>query len=142
MECDFVMKIFGISFIGLIFLIKFKFVNKVGGQSFFVDMLLYIQVVVNIQVVLFIQLVDVILVLQLVGDFIEVCKCVMECVFDMLDVFDELKLVLLEGGFLWVKLEVLMKLFQMCWDDINDVQLEVVLNEVEICVVVELVKFG
>ena len=80
--------------------------------------------------------------LQSVGDFTEARKRATERAFDMLDVLDELKLALLEGGLPRAKLEALMKLLQTRRDDTNDEQLEAALNEVETRAAVELAKFS
>ena len=82
------------------------------------------------------------LALQSVGDFTEARKRATERAFDMLDVLDELKLALLEGGLPRAKLEALMKLLQTRRDDTNDEQLEAALNEVETRAAVELAKFS
>jgi len=60
----------------------------------------------------------------------------------LLDVLDELKLALLEGGLPRNKLVALMNLLQDRRDDTNDASLEAVLDEVEIRAAVELAKFG
>lgn len=136
------MKISGTSSTGSISSAKSKSANKAGGQSFSVDTPSHTQAAVNTQAASSIQSVDAILALQSVGDFSEARKRATERAFDMLDVLDELKLALLEGGLPRAKLEALMKLLQTRRDDTNDAQLEAALNEVETRAAVELAKFG
>ncbi|MGK0265925.1 MAG: hypothetical protein ACI82N_000167 [Maricaulis sp.] len=86
--------------------------------------------------------VDAILALQSVGDFTEARKQATGRAMDLLDVLDQLKLALLEGGLPKAKLVNLMKLLQTRRDDTNDAGLEAALDEVEIRAAVELAKFG
>jgi ATP:corrinoid adenosyltransferase len=88
------------------------------------------------------QSVDAILALQAVGDFTEAKKRATSRAHNLLDVLDELKLALLEGGLPRNKLVALMNLLQDKRDDTNDASLEAVLDEVEIRAAVELAKFG
>ncbi|MDG1416653.1 MAG: flagellar assembly protein FliX [Maricaulis sp.] len=89
-----------------------------------------------------VQSVDAILALQSVGDFTEAKKRATSRAHNLLDVLDELKLALLEGGLPRNKLVALMNLLQDRRDDTNDASLEAVLDEVEIRAAVELAKFG
>ena len=102
------MKISGTSSTGSISSAKSKSAKKAGGQSFSVDTQTQTQAAVNTQGASSIQSVDAILALQSVGDFTEARKRATERAFDMLDVLDELKLALLEGGLPRAKLEALM----------------------------------
>ena len=86
--------------------------------------------------------VDAILALQSVGDFTEARKQATGRAMDLLDVLDQLKLALLEGGLPKAKLVTLMNLLQTRRDDTNDAGLEAALDEVEIRAAVELAKFG
>lgn len=86
--------------------------------------------------------VDAILALQSVGDFTEARKQATGRAMDLLDVLDQLKLALLEGGLPKSKLVTLMNLLQTRRDDTNDAGLEAALDEVEIRAAVELAKFG
>ncbi|SDM71452.1 Class II flagellar assembly regulator [Maricaulis salignorans] len=86
--------------------------------------------------------VDAILALQSVGDFNEARKQATGRAMELLDVLDELKLALLEGGLPKAKLVALMSLLQTRRDDTNDAGLEAALDEVEIRAAVELAKFG
>lgn len=136
------MKISGTSSTGSISPTKSKSAGRAGGQSFSVETPSHTQAAVNTQAASSIQSVDAILALQSVGDFTEARKRATERAFDMLDVLDELKLALLEGGLPRAKLEALMTLLQTRRDDTNDAQLEAALNEVETRAAVELAKFG
>lgn len=89
-----------------------------------------------------IQGVDAILALQSVGDFTEARKQATDRAFDMLDVLDELKVALLDGGLPKAKLEALMQLLKSRRDATNDARLEAALDEVETRAAVELAKFG
>ncbi len=89
-----------------------------------------------------IQSVDAILALQSVGDFTEARKRATTRATSLLDVLDELKLALLEGGIPKRKLEALMQLLQTKRDDTNDARLEAVLDEVETRAAVELAKLS
>tara|TARA_R110000868_G_scaffold219607_1_gene470709 strand:- start:13162 stop:13632 length:471 start_codon:yes stop_codon:yes gene_type:complete len=86
--------------------------------------------------------VDAILALQSVGDFTEARKQATGRAMNLLDVLDELKLSLLEGGLPKAKLVALMALLQTRRDDTNDAGLEAALDEVETRAAVELAKFG
>ncbi len=89
-----------------------------------------------------VQSVDAILALQSVGDFTEARKQATDRAFDLLDILDELKIALLEGGLPRAKLEALMQLLQSRRDNTQDAQLEAALDEVETRAAVELAKFG
>jgi len=84
--------------------------------------------------------VDAILALQSVGDFTEAKKKATERAFTMLDVLDDLKLSLLEGGIPRAKLVALMDLLQTRRETTNDNRLEAMLDEVETRAAVELAK--
>ena len=86
--------------------------------------------------------VDAILTLQGVGDAMDARKKATGRALNMLDVLDELKLALLEGGLPKAKLEALMRLLQSRRDATQDETLERVLDEVETRAAVELAKFG
>lgn len=88
------------------------------------------------------QSVDAILALQSVGDFTEAKKRATSRAHNLLDVLDELKIALLDGGLPKTKLVALMNLLQDQRDDTNDASLEAVLDEVEVRAAVELAKFG
>ena len=89
-----------------------------------------------------VQSVDAILALQGVEDFTQARKRATERAFDLLDVLDELKIGLLEGGLPRAKLVALMKLLQTRRDQTHDARLEAALDEVETRAAVELAKFG
>ena len=89
-----------------------------------------------------IQSVDAILALQSVGDFASAKKQATSRAHSLLDVLDELKLSLLEGGLPKSKLVALMNLLQARRDDTNDASLEAVLDEVEVRAAVELAKLS
>ncbi|MHA6287050.1 flagellar assembly protein FliX [Maricaulis sp. CAU 1757] len=89
-----------------------------------------------------VQSVDAILALQGVEDFTHARKRATERAFSLLDVLDELKIGLLEGGLPRAKLVALMNLLQTRRDQTDDAQLEAALDEVETRAAVELAKFG
>tara|TARA_R110002072_G_scaffold1513_3_gene12414 strand:+ start:1870 stop:2283 length:414 start_codon:yes stop_codon:yes gene_type:complete len=84
--------------------------------------------------------VDAILALQSVGDFTQARKKATERAFSMLDVLDDLKLSLLEGGIPQSKLIALMDVLRSRRDSTHDSGLEAALDEVEIRAAVELAK--
>ncbi|MCW5724104.1 MAG: flagellar biosynthesis protein FlgI [Maricaulaceae bacterium] len=84
--------------------------------------------------------VDAILALQGVGDFKEAKKRATERAFSLLDVLDDLKLALLEGGVPRHKLVALMDALKTRREGTNDSRLEAVLDEVETRAAVELAK--
>jgi len=84
--------------------------------------------------------VDAILALQSVGDFSEAKKKATERAFSMLDVLDDLKLSLLDGGIPRAKLVALMDLLQSRRETTQDNRLEAMLDEVETRAAVELAK--
>jgi hypothetical protein len=88
-----------------------------------------------------VQSVDAILALQSVGDFTEARKQATSRAHSLLDVLDELKLALLDGGLPKPKLVALMKLLQSGRDETHDAGLEAALDEVETRAAVELAKF-
>jgi hypothetical protein len=81
-----------------------------------------------------VQSVDAILALQSVGDFTEARKQATSRAHSLLDVLDELKLALLDGGLPKPKLE-------SGRDETHDAGLEAALDEVETRAAVELAKF-
>lgn len=85
--------------------------------------------------------VDALLALQGVEDFTHARKQARERAFSLLDVLDDLKIALLEGGIPREKLSALMDLLQSKRDQTNDPKLESVLNEVEVRAAVELAKY-
>ncbi len=84
--------------------------------------------------------VDAILALQSVGDFTEARKKATMRAFSLLDVLDDLKLSLLEGGIPRARLVALMDLLQSRREATNDHRLEAMLDEVETRAAVELAK--
>lgn len=84
--------------------------------------------------------VDAILALQGVGDFTQARKQATERALSLLDVLDDLKLALLEGGIPRARLVKLMDLLQSRREATNDNRLEAVLDEVETRAAVELAK--
>ena len=76
------------------------------------------------------------------ADFTQARRQATERAFDLLDVLDELKLGLLEGGLPRTKLVALMTLLQSRRHQTHDARLEAALDEVETRAAVELAKFG
>jgi hypothetical protein len=113
-----------------------------GGTGFSVETAAASSSAVSTSSASSIQSVDAILALQSVGDFKEARQRATTRAVDLLDVLDELKVALLEGGVSKGKLVALMNLLQTRRDDTNDAQLEAVLNEVETRAAVELAKFS
>ncbi len=89
-----------------------------------------------------VQSVDAILALQGVEDFTHAKKKATERAMSLLDVLDELKIGLLEGGLPRAKLVALMDLLQTRRDQTHDARLEAALDEVETRAAVELAKFS
>ncbi|MAK65153.1 MAG: flagellar biosynthesis protein FlgI [Maricaulis sp.] len=89
-----------------------------------------------------VQSVDAILALQGVEDATQAKKKATERAMSLLDVLDELKIGLLEGGLPRSKLVALMNLLQTRRDQTHDAQLEAALDEVETRAAVELAKFS
>ncbi|BDX00198.1 hypothetical protein MACH15_19500 [Maricaulis maris] len=89
-----------------------------------------------------VQSVDAILALQGVEDFTHARKRATDRAFDVLDMLDEFKIALLEGGLPRAKLVALMDLLQTRRDATNDARLEAALDEVETRAAVELAKFS
>lgn len=85
--------------------------------------------------------VDALLALQATGDFREARKRATERAFSLLDVLDDLKLALLEGGIPRAKLTALMELLKSERDGVDDPRLEAALDEVELRAAVELAKY-
>lgn len=85
--------------------------------------------------------VDALLALQSVGDFREAKKRATERAMSLLDVLDDLKLALLEGGVPRQRLIALMDLLKSRRDETQDPRLEAMLDEVEVRAAVELAKF-
>ncbi|WP_421791078.1 flagellar assembly protein FliX [Hyphobacterium sp.] len=84
--------------------------------------------------------VDAILALQGTGDFAGAKKQATERAFSLLDVLDDLKLALLEGGIPRAKLVALMDMLQTRREATHDNRLEAMLDEVETRAAVELAK--
>lgn len=84
--------------------------------------------------------VDAILALQSVGDFREAKKQATGRALSLLDVLDDLKLALLEGGIPQSKLVALMDLLRSRREATNEPGLEAALDEVEVRAAVELAK--
>ncbi|MEE2567048.1 flagellar assembly protein FliX [Hyphobacterium marinum] len=84
--------------------------------------------------------VDAILALQSVGDFKEAKKQATGRALSMLDVLDDLKLALLEGGIPQSRLVALMDLLRSRREATNEPGLEAALDEVEVRAAVELAK--
>lgn len=89
-----------------------------------------------------VQSVDAILALQGVEDATQAKKRATERAMDLLDVLDELKIALLEGGLPRAKLVALMDMLQTRRDQTHDARLEAALDEVETRAAVELAKFS
>ena len=89
-----------------------------------------------------VQSVDAILALQSVGDFTEARRKATSRAYNLLDILDELKIALLEGGLPRAKLVALMDVLQTRRDATQDEHLEAALDEVETRAAVELAKFG
>lgn len=124
---------------------KRKGVSRAGGESFSPEQAgpsASATAVASTSGASAVQSVDAILALQSVGDFTEARKRATDRAFDLLDVLDELKIALLEGGLPKAKLEALMQLLQSRRDATNDATLEAALDEVETRAAVELAKFG
>ncbi|WP_019959636.1 flagellar assembly protein FliX [Woodsholea maritima] len=85
--------------------------------------------------------VDALLALQGVGDYSQSRRQASERAFSLLDVLDDLKIALLEGGIPRERLSALMDLLQSRRDQTGDPKLEAVLNEVEVRAAVELAKY-
>lgn len=85
--------------------------------------------------------VDALLALQGAGDFREARKRMTERAFSLLDVLDDLKLALLEGGIPPAKLSALMDLLKSERSGVDDPRLEAALDEVELRAAVELAKY-
>lgn len=89
-----------------------------------------------------VQSVDAILALQGVEDFTQAKTKATERAMNLLDVLDELKIALLEGGLPRARLVALMDLLQTRRDQTHDARLEAALDEVETRAAVELAKFS
>ncbi|PWE17558.1 flagellar biosynthesis protein FlgI [Marinicauda salina] len=85
--------------------------------------------------------VDAVLALQSTGDFREAKKRATERALDLLDVLDDLKIALLEGGIPRDKLARLMDTLRTRRDATDDPDLEAALDEVELRAAVELAKY-
>jgi hypothetical protein len=84
--------------------------------------------------------VDALLAVQAAGDFTEARKRATERAFSLLDVLDDLKIALLEGGIPRSKLTLLIDTLKTRRDSVNDPRLEAMLDEVETRAAVELAK--
>lgn len=89
-----------------------------------------------------VQSVDALLALQGMGDFSEARQKATERAFSMLDVLDDLKIALLEGGIPRQKLTDLMDILRSRRDQTHDPRLEAALDEVEVRAAVELAKYN
>ncbi len=116
--------------------------SRTGGDSFSLEQTAQSSAAMATAPMSGVNSVDAILALQSVGDFTEARKQATGRAMNLLDVLDELKLSLLEGGLPKSKLVALMDLLQTRRDDTNDAGLEAALDEVEIRAAVELAKFG
>ena len=116
--------------------------SRAGGDTFTLEQAAQASAAMATAPMTGVNSVDAILALQSVGDFTEARKQATGRAMDLLDVLDQLKLALLEGGLPKSKLVTLMKLLQTRRDDTNDAGLEAALDEVEIRAAVELAKFG
>ena len=85
--------------------------------------------------------VDALLTLQAAGDYREARKRATERAFSLLDVLDDLKMALLDGGIPRAKLSALMELLKSERDGVDDPRLEAALDEVELRAAVELAKY-
>lgn len=121
---------------------KRKGASRAGGETFSVAEQAQAAAAVATTSASSVQSVDAILALQSVGDFTEARKRATTRATSLLDVLDELKLALLEGGIPKQKLEALMQLLQTKRDDTQDARLEAVLDEVETRAAVELAKLS
>tara|TARA_R110000868_G_scaffold179061_3_gene419039 strand:+ start:10210 stop:10620 length:411 start_codon:yes stop_codon:yes gene_type:complete len=116
--------------------------SRAGGDSFTLEQATQSAAAMASAPMTGVSSVDAILALQSVGDFNEARQQATGRAMELLDVLDELKLALLEGGLPKTKLVALMNLLQTRRDDTNDAGLEAALDEVEIRAAVELAKFG
>jgi hypothetical protein len=112
-----------------------------AGQSFSVETPAQTQAAAPTTNASAVSSVDAILALQGVGDYSEARKRATGRALSLLDVLDDLKTALLEGGLPKAKLVALMDLLQSRRDQTNDETLEAVLDEVETRAAVELAKF-
>ena len=85
--------------------------------------------------------VDALLAVQGSGDFTEAKKRASERAMTLLDVLDDLKIALLEGGVPRAKLTRLMDALASRRDQVGDPKLEAMLDEVETRAAVELAKY-
>lgn len=121
---------------------KRKTMSGASGEGFKLDMPTKAGAGMTASAVSSVQSVDAILALQGVEDFTHARKRATDRAFDVLDMLDELKIALLEGGLPRAKLVALMDLLQTRRDATNDARLEAALDEVETRAAVELAKFS
>jgi len=121
---------------------KRKTTSRASGEAFKLDSPAKAGAGMTASGVSSVQSVDAILALQGVEDFTHARKQATDRAFDMLDMLDELKIALLEGGLPRAKLIALMDLLQTRRDATNDARLEAALDEVETRAAVELAKFS
>lgn len=136
------MKIYGPNSTSSVSASKRKTVSRAGGEQFAPEQAAHTAAATATSGASAVQSVDAILALQSVGDFTEARKRATDRAFDLLDVLDELKIALLEGGLPRAKLEALMQLLQSRRDATNDAKLEAALDEVETRAAVELAKLS
>ena len=121
---------------------KRKTTSGASGEGFKLDMPAKASGGMTASAVSSVQSVDAILALQGVEDFTHARKRATDRAFDVLDMLDELKIALLEGGLPRAKLVALMDLLKTRRDATNDARLEAALDEVETRAAVELAKFS
>lgn len=121
---------------------KRKTTSRASGEGFSLDAPTKTAGSMTASSVSSVQSVDAILALQGVEDFTHARKQATDRAFDVLDMLDELKIALLEGGLPRAKLVALMDLLQTRRDATNDARLEAALDEVETRAAVELAKFS
>lgn len=85
--------------------------------------------------------VDALMALQAGGEPLEARRRMTERALSMLDVLDDLKIALLEGGLPRSKLTALMELLRSRRESVADPKLEAALDEVETRAAVELAKY-
>ncbi|MBR9825816.1 MAG: flagellar biosynthesis protein FlgI [Alphaproteobacteria bacterium] len=136
------MKIYGPNSTSSVSSSKRKGVSRTGGEQFAPETASQTSAAATTSAASAVQSVDAILALQSVGDFTEARKQATDRAFDLLDVLDELKIALLEGGLPRAKLQALMQLLQSRRDATNDAKLEAALDEVETRAAVELAKLS
>ena len=112
-----------------------------GGDSFSIDTPQSARAAVATGGASAVGSVDALLALQSVGDYREAKKRATERAMSLLDVLDDLKLALLEGGVPRQRLVALMDILKSRRDETQDPRLEAMLDEVEVRAAVELAKY-